>query len=138
MLWVPPAAEFSRLWPTEFSASFELVVGYVDLKDVACVARCLEMCPGGGSAAGGLEVWSWSGERKVVHPAGFLFTVLSLFLGVGCFRACTAYCCCFSQSGFPRSLSRRSWCSPSVLSDFWSKDGKHSAFCFQRPVVVLS
>ena len=85
-------------------------------------------------------MWSWCGERKVIHPAEFLFTVLSLFLGIRSFRACTAYCCRFSQSGFPRSLSRRSWCSPSVLPDFWSKDGREAQcfFCFQRPVVVLS
>lgn len=79
-------------------------------------------------AAEGLEVSS-CGERKVIHPAEFLFTVLSLFLGVRSFRVFTAYCCCFSQSGFPGSLSRRSWCGPGVLSDFWSKDGRE-AQCF--------
>ena len=31
---------------------------------MACVARCLEMCPGGGSAAGGLKCGPGVGKER--------------------------------------------------------------------------
>lgn len=83
-------------------------------------------------AAEGLEVSS-CGEGKVIHPAEFLFTVLSLFLGVRSFRVCTAYCCCFSQSGFQGHCLEEAGVVPvSYLISGAKMEGKHSAFLFSK------